>query len=331
MRAIAVLAMVLAGVGSLGQAKEMRMKSDARTHCVGRYLIDLPPRAQIDLRSKFARAEVVTSKGVASEGFKARITQHEDQLKAASHNSGGSLFVGRNEISPTQITVASWLSPASLAMYRYDLFSYFPIEGVLYRFTGRGNANERALGGAYRYQELLAEDIRHRLPAEIPEEHGFCIDSGLIARSNPNQEEVTASIRLPGYPSVTVTFMSYVTGNPDSELLRRTSTIPPGYEEVAARMRILRRGNRDAGNAMGQELLVRGDGEGKKAYEFLWESQGQADSLEYPFLSLQLSTTGESDEKGEVIDAPFASDEEAMALWDSILGTLRLRPGAVAP
>ncbi|QOY63057.1 hypothetical protein INQ40_01840 [Lysobacter sp. H21R4] len=31
------------------------------------------------------------------------------------------------------------------------------------------------------------------------------------------------------------------------------------------------------------------------------------------------------------MDAPFRDDAEALALWDSILSTLRLRSGAVNP
>lgn len=329
MRVMTLLGLALAGVVATGDAREQRMTTGAKTHCLGRYLIDLPSDAQVRDSYTFARADVKTHQGISEEQFEQRVSARETELKNMPHNDEASLFVGRREMAASQISLASWYSPASLLMYRYELFSYFPQERVLYTFEGKGNANERALSSAYDYQKTLAESVRFRAANEVPAEHGFCIDSGLIQRSRFNREEVTANIRLRDYPSVTLTFMSYVTGNPDRELLRRTLTIPPGYEEVAARMQTLRRGNRNLGQVKGQELLVRGDGEGKKAYEFLWESQGQADSLEYPFLSLQLSTTGESDAEGEVIDAPFGSNEEAIALWDTILGSLRLRPGAV--
>nr|WP_310233834.1 T6SS immunity protein Tli4 family protein [Luteimonas terrae] len=123
--------------------------------------------------------------------------------------------------------------------------------------------------------------------------------------------------------------MSYMKGKPDRELLERASSIPPGYEEVAARMNTMRAAPRQVGSVRGQELLVRGDGAGKTSYEFLWEYQGEANSLERPFLSLQLSTTAKSDDDGEVIDAPLESDEAAIAAWNGVLDTLRIRPGAV--
>ena len=330
MRVVTILGLALAVAVVTGHAKEQRMTPGTKSHCLGRHLVDLPADAQVRGSYTFARADVKTHRSISMEQFERKVSARENELRGALHNDSGNMFVGRREIAETQVSLASWFSPASRMMYRYELFSYFPGQQVLYVFDGGGSASEGALSSAYEFQQSLAESIRFRAVGEVPTEPGFCIDSGLIQRSKFNREEVTATIRLRQYPSVTLTFMSYVTGNPDRELLRRASTIPPGYEEVAAQMQTLRRGNRNLGQVKGQELLVRGDGDGKKAYEFLWESQGQADSLEYPFLSLQLSTTGESDAEGEVIDAPFDSNEEAMALWDEILGSLRLRPGAVA-
>ncbi len=177
----------------------------------------------------------------------------------------------------------------------------------------------------------LSRNLSYRAAGEVPTAPGFCIDQGLVTLSKLNKEEVTAGIRIRGMPGLSLGFMSYVTGAPDKPLLRRNSRIPPGYEGTAAGMKTLRRGDRNIGPIKGQELLVRGDAGGKRSYEFLWESQGEKASIEHPFLSLRMSTTDETDENGEIMDAPFNDDAEALALWDSILGTLRLRPGAINP
>ena len=327
MRVMTLLGLALISVLAHGYAKEQRMTTGNETHCLGRYLIDLPADAQVRASYTFARGDVKTHRNVAVEPFRQAIGIQEAALNNAPHGDGGNMFVESAELAPSRFLITSWASSASRLMYQYQLFIHSPEELISYEVKSEGSASGHSR--SLEYQRSLAETVRFRDPAEVPTEPGFCIDSGLIQRSKFNREEVTANIRLRQYPSVTLTFMSYVTGNPDRELLRRASTIPPGYEEVAAQMQTLRRGNRNLGQVKGQELLVRGDGDGKKAYEFLWESQGQADSLEYPFVSLQLSTTGESDAEGEVIDAPFDSNEEAMALWDEILGSLRLRPGAV--
>lgn len=322
-----LLGLALLGVLATADAKEHQMTTGNKTYCLGRYLMDLPSDAQVRASYTFARGDVRTYRNVSADQFETQVAGREAELKQTPHIQGGGMFVERTDLAQGRVVLTSWSSPTSRYLYQYERFIHLEPERVLYVLSGQGDADKAA--GSLGYSRSLAETVRFRAPGEIPVEPGFCIDSGLIQRSKLNREEVTADVRLPGYPSVTLTFMSYVTGSPDRDLLRRASTIPPGYEEVAARMQTLRRGNRDLGQVKGQELLVRGDGEGKKAYEFLWESQGRPDSLEYPFLSLQLSTTGESDEEGEVIDAPFGSNEEVIDLWDAILESLRLRPGAV--
>ena len=49
-------------------------------------------------------------------------------------------------------------------------------------------------------------------------------------------------------------------------------------------MRNLRRGERNVGPIQGQEILAHAEDGGRKMYAFLWESQGRAESLQFPFL-----------------------------------------------
>jgi hypothetical protein len=106
--------------------------------------------------------------------------------------------------------------------------------------------------------------------------------------------------------------------------LQRSSDLPPEYAAAQAKMRNLRRGERDVGPIQGQEILAHAEEGGKRMYAFLWESQGRAESLQFPFLSLQLLT-----EEQAAPAAAFGNDAEALAAWDQVLGSLRLRPGAI--
>ncbi|MGY0652783.1 T6SS immunity protein Tli4 family protein [Luteimonas sp. A537] len=298
-----------------------------RTHCLGRYLVGLPADGSISAKYIYGGGEITTKRGVTHESFAEILNARESVLRSVDHRSDGKLFVERVDFYPTQVLLRSWSSPSSRELQLNELFVQDQSTRVMFSRKGESGAQYR--DRAVDLQGTIASAIRYRAPTEIPTTPGFCIDSGLIARSNLNKEEFTASIRLKAYPSVTVTLMSYVTGRPDEELLKRIGRIPPGYEEAASRMKSLRRDDRNIGPVTGQELLVRGDAEGKRSYEFLWEAQGRANSLEFPFMSLELSTTDQTDEDGEIIDAPFKTDEEALRVWDAILDTLRLRPGAV--
>lgn len=299
----------------------------AVTHCLGRHLLELPAGSRVDARFTVGGANVSTRKGVSSSGFREIVTARAAALAQQPHSQAASRFVGRHELADDRVLLTSWLSPNSVRMYLTELYGFFPAGGVMHVFAGETSVKLDHQTRAY--FSSLAQTVRLRSEGEIPAEAGFCIDSGLVMRSALNQEEVTTTIRVPDRPGVTLTYQSHVTGKPDAELLSRVSRVPPGYEGAVASMKTLRRGPREIGPIPGQELLVRSDAGSKRGYEFLWESQGQRGSIEHPFLSLRLTTTDESDANGEILDAPFSDDAEALEFWDAILASLRLRPGAV--
>ncbi|MGY0652785.1 T6SS immunity protein Tli4 family protein [Luteimonas sp. A537] len=299
-----------------------------RTHCLGRYLIDLPADAIVSGRFEFASDSMETKVGVSADQFEQLLAARESALRSIKHKNGGDIFSDRIDFRSDRILLQSWSDPfTSRTQYQNEYFGYFPAQAFVAIFKGRTSATAKSR--TVDYYRSFSDAFRYRAATEVPSGVGFCFDHGFITDSELNNEEFTASIRLNAYPSVTVTLMSYVTGKPDEELLKRVGRIPPGYEEAATRMKSLRRGDRNIGPVKGQELLVRGDAEGKRSYQFLWEAQGRANSLEFPFMSLELSTTDQTDEDGEIIVAPFKTDEEALRVWDAILDTLRLRPGAV--
>lgn len=312
---------------SAGHAEGRDMNSDNTTICLGRYLIDAPRGASIKATYKYGGNIVETLRGINKDKFEARVAARESELKRSPHTGGGTLFVARTEFSPTKISLSSWASQNSRLVHLNETYSFIPETAVAY--YSKGESSARYQQRSLELRNALSNAFRYRAATEIPKDPGFCIDLGLIARSKLNNEEFRAGLHLKDYPSINISLNSYVTGKPDIDLLERSSHTPPGFEQAIAGMKVLRRGNRNVGMATGQELLVRGESNGKRSYEFLWESQGRASSIEFPFTSLQLSTTSASDDKGEVIDAPFKSDEEALQLWDSLLSTLRPRPGAI--
>lgn len=322
----ALLALVLSGcviATDYGGGDRMKQSEPGKkTHCLGRYLIDLPADASLRSRYKFADGTIASFPGVTQQEFERRMAAREAELEGSRHGHGGGMLVDRVEFAPGRRMYVSWASPNSRGLYRYQDVAYFRGEQVLYVFEGDGDATPQARADAQAFgQELLTRTLRYRANEEIPDEAGFCFDRGFIADRELNQEEFTAGIGLKRYPGVSIKLMSYVTGKPDMDLLKRASNVPPGFEGAVARMKTLRRGERNIGPLKGQELLVRGDDGGRRSYHFLWETQGRANSLAFPFMSLELSTSGET-------AASPASDEEMLEIWDSILATLRPRPGA---
>ena len=318
---------VFAGTHKEGEKMTQVKSTERKTHCFGRHLLDLPKNASVTSRFTVGDSKVTTRRGMSEREFNVAIDAREEELSVKQHGEMGKMLVARRNITPDQILIISWLSPNSRYLHQMELYNHFPAERVVQHIVGETSPEYFDKG--VQYFTSLAQTLRYRNPTEIPVEAGFCIDSGLVMRSVLNKEEVSAAIRITGRPALTLDYMAYVTGKPDKELLRRVSSTPDAYEGTRAAMKTLRRGSRNIGPVKGQELLVRGEAGGKHSYEFLWESQGEKASIEHPFLSLRMSTTDESDKDGEIMDAPFENDAEALAFWDSIVGSLRLRPGAI--
>lgn len=319
-------ALLLLMLPGLAAAAPDTRRSTMKTLCLGRHLVEVPSDSELKIGYEYAGGPVVTQRNVDRDRFLDLVAEQERRLKATQHRAGGTMLVQRAEPTADSVLLTSWSSPTSRRIHAQDFYLHVPAQRVLYHFTGQ--SDETRLQGAVDYYRTLGGAVRYRDAAEIPKEAGFCIDSGFIARNKLGKEGFTAGIRARAYPSVSMTLTAYVTGKPDADLLTRVGNVPPGYAKAAAQMKPLRRGQEDIGPFRGQELLVRADAEGKRSYEFLWETQGKANSLGFPFISLELSTTGKSDAKGKIVDAPFKSDEEAIGYWDSVLKTLRLRPGA---
>ncbi len=293
-----------------------------KTLCVGRFLLDVPAGTTVNPGYVYAKKKVETATGVSTERFRQQVAAREAALAAASHRLGGSMSVSQTRIDEDAVLLTSWVSDTSKAGHRQELYVLDRAHGVRYLVSGETDAAK--LPAAIENYRALRPRISYRDPSTIPTAAGFCIDSGFIAGNRINSEEMTIGLRPRAYPGARMTLMSYVTGRPDRPLLQRSSDLPPEYAAAQAKMRNLRRGERDVGPIQGQEILAHAEEGGKRMYAFLWESQGRAESLQFPFLSLQLLT-----EEQATPAAAFGNDAEALAAWDQVLGSLRLRPGAI--
>ncbi len=85
---------------------------------------------------------------------------------------------------------------------------------------------------------------------------------------------------------------------------------------------------RERGGAVpADEYLVASTDKGQRLYTFAWEAQGKDGSITEPNISAALGVLERSpDSSGKLPALPFKSDKEALALWDTIIDSVRLRP-----
>lgn len=296
------------------------------THCLGRFLIDLPKGTQVKADYTTGGSRVTTFSQVGPEEFNSQVAARLQTLQESMHGGGGAMFVDRDDISPNHVTLVSWASESSRRVYRYDEFHYVPDGKVLYVFTGQGTAHPDSRRKAAESQRRYAEKIRYRKPLEIPEEHGFCIDEGLVMDSGMNKEEMNVGFFFSDYPHVNMYVMSFTTKED-------MSPTPSGGRQFVRlnREKVLHNGKRKWGTMTAKEVLYKYKDGGQWFYEFEIKMPSKGGALDYPFMSIKLETGSyeRTDEKGRRNVSPFSNDQEAIQLWDNIVGSLRLRRGAV--
>ncbi|PNF08800.1 hypothetical protein A8H27_10820 [Burkholderia cenocepacia] len=134
------------------------------------------------------------------------------------------------------------------------------------------------------------------------------------------------NIQLPDRPDVSFRLTAYAQTSIGPGLRVRAGGILPALLGTVAGVGQLRNRARPVGPIEADEILVAGTQDGKRTYGFKWEAPGKAYSLAEPNLNASLRV-GESAYLTN--KESFANDGEALELWDGVVDSIRLRPGAV--
>jgi hypothetical protein len=299
-------------------------KTGWKTHCFGRYLVDLPPDARVTAKYKIWDDEIVWLKGYMPDMLKAEIDKREAELKAQKHKTKGSMFVQRAAHPNGSTTLVSWSEPYYDKMYLGETYFVVPHPYRVYRYNGDISVNRLAI--ALANNDRVSNALHARADNEIPTEPGFCINGGYIAGSEFMDEEFSVSLGFPRHPDVSFGISGYVVGEPDKPLLERTDSAVAGFLGKFAGLSVLRKRKRPVGPIEAEEFLIAGREKGQTTYAFKWEAPGKAKSLALPNLNVEL---GLLEQTPPPPTPPFKDDDEALQLWDAIVDSIRLRPGAV--
>ncbi|MDH5823749.1 T6SS immunity protein Tli4 family protein [Luteimonas sp. RD2P54] len=312
------------------------MTQDNVTHCVGRFLIDLPATTSTSYAPAHISGVVIKKiPYVSREAFDASVKERLSQLASESNEYGNPSLERQEEFRGRG-------SSGIVAYYGRSKPDYWFEHGV--RVEGSEGVNVEAwvahdTTGYHLYGEQLhaerssdnarslATRLMHAEVGEVPTEPGFCIERGIITDPplSGQRENVTFFFEFRQYPDLKGKLTSTMPAQPPESLIRRMSS-KEGISAVdQARISTLREGGRSVNGIAGEEVLesYAEDG-GRHTRLFSWEAPGKKGSRDEPTLSLEL----ESEEGGNAV-ASSLSDDDAVALWDAILESIRLRPGAI--
>lgn len=299
------------------------MKVGWKTHAIGRHLVDVPGDAKLLEDWKIAGDPLEPLPIKSDTHFKLVVEQREAELRATPHKKHPSLFIEKAMHARGAVTLISWNRPGGEVFYRFD--SYFRSGSNAIKYSGDVSPDRKQ--AALDRRERYAQEWRELRPGEIPEGIGFVAGDMILADNRFNRESWSLVIQLAGKPDVSLEISSFAVGkvDPEQTLRKRAGGIVAGMLGLGLGLIRLRNRERPVGPIWAEEILVAGTQNAKRSYGFKWEAPGKADSLAEPQLNIELEV-GESAYKTNA--QSFANDEEALALWDAIVDSIRLRPGA---
>jgi len=322
--------------------KVARMTQKMKTVCIGRFLIDMPDETRLELRGPRIDGFDISSFDESEADFQARLAQREATLRATPDRLGGY----RNLESVKEVKTENGVV-GKIFVHGYTVREGTRNRGLeqeRYRFEGI--ALEAMLHGQGMSFTLAANnynpDIIENLPKlvaklvpnprnQIPTEPGFCIDRAWFRDplTADQGEEVMMSAQLPSHPDFEFLAILAAGNKPAAQSLLERRAARPSILSVAERWRIsvLRGAPRTIGGITGDELVKRvTEMNDAVVYSFWWEVDGTEDNVLVPHFVFQMST-GEGN--NERVPSSMSQDA-AMALWDKISSSIRLRtPTAV--
>ncbi|WP_423192225.1 T6SS immunity protein Tli4 family protein [Cupriavidus sp. H18C2] len=302
------------------------MKEAWRTRAIGRHLVDIPGNAKTVETYAFNKRKIKPLLDIHSqEEYEKFLAQKEISLREAKHRKFGTLFLESVHHSNKAVTFISWDNTDVEERYKAFVFdTYFCADN---RFLGySGEISQDRKSAALVTIEELSGKWRQILDGEVPEGIGFVVDDAVLAEDRFNSESWRMTIQLHAKPDVFFELTSYARRRVAPGLRERAGGIVAGLLGTVAGFARLRDRARPVGPIQADEILLASTQDGKRGYGFKWEAPGKEYSLAEPNLNASLRV-GES--AYATNRESFATDEEALELWDAVIDSIRLRPGAV--
>jgi hypothetical protein len=312
--------------------------SKPRPWCIGRFVFDRPARSEIsNQRYEYDGDKLQTQYNVSPETYQAKIGAREHELRSkiridpGNRNKAGSHPWLEKAFSPTKESRVFVYQDAETEGVElpFDSEGYVYEKGTLFHTVGQIGST------VINKAESIYSDTIRRIKARdnwtIPTESGFCFDGGIVTGSSTTTEEVSQSFALmPGRPALLVIQMRDSVDVDQKEPLSKTlPRLRAQLDREAGHYRILREGKRTVAGINAEEVLFElKDGE-ITSYRFYLLAPGDPSTLAKPHTAIQLLLGASSPDLTPAQATSPVDAAGALQVWDTLLNSLRLRPGAV--
>jgi hypothetical protein len=296
---------------------------------VGRYLVDAPTTTALTYVPLFDNEKLRKTPGGREDAKKAA-EEKARELQAAPHETKGSMYIQTIPLSGGGWLVQGWKHKFSLNTTMAYLYIPIQTQGkfAIYLYSV-------SISSAYEHEKLrdlvaFGSSFRPLPEGVIPQEPGFCLEDVIIVNV-PESITERLAIRMddPHAKGLVLSFTTYASG--ESRHLWLTQE-PDWSEEICSRLGEgrkcdrLRFGRHDVGPIQGEELCIasRSYDERYHIYDFEWANPGIMNSRTSPHLDAALLYRYVP--RDPSVPIPFSSDAEALAVWDRLVNSIRIRP-----
>lgn len=311
--------------------------AQTRTVCFGRFVITVPARTKVVFGRMTVGAEIyfgANKAGEIDQFIERRRIKIEEELDrrdervTAPDAVFGKVLDGAGKGHKMLLGLNS---------NGYQLFSFIPLSTGLFLFESRGFMDvepEQRIAAHSRVALLL----RPRADDEIPTGKGVCLEGGFVDHDD-EFENTSIGFRLEDFPDVHLSLD--IMKNREFVLPQTDFERDLKYAEKSGRqagmgawwdsIQYLRRGRATVLEWHGEEVSAwkpARKGFHEASHEFIFWSPGRANDPFHPQLKAQLHTGVKGNKRAAAV--PSLTNEEAIALWDKLLGSIRVRPAAPA-
>ena len=350
-----LLLLVLAGTAGIAFARKKRTENKIMEYkqalvlepwAVGRFVIDVPKGADVSYsqgyRGAGAEIEVFPCARFQAEKL---VKDRVEELQGTRHLEGGTLLERyvESQTLPNTWILYRWRDRSHKGVIYVDAYHWqatpsgprrsFQESAYLFKFDRGIEPVDSEIQEAQAGLEDLFRRVRVRDNRDIPSDPGFCMDNSMIPGLPPDglhSEGAAISFAVPGHPDIFVRFDTSVVSKRTAageKLLARVKRVnsEPMFSKLTSKE--LRARERAVGDYKGQEYLEMFQEDGLWDMQFQWEFSGFGDCWDYPAMTLELTNSRAEDSR-----APLSmTEEEALALWDAMVDSIRIRPTPRTP
>lgn len=301
-------------VAGLSKDKIMQ-KYPMKTYAVGRFLIDFPEIAKdVSMSQRFSGMDMEWKPATADQ-YRTLLSLRVNTLKGSDPSTQLLVKDEAGEIPQSRVLLFEENTNRD-GLIQFEAYRYAEEVNGYFFLTGSA-ARKKVSLVMPSVNEVLGLIQPHIIDPKMTE-RGACFDHAFVTGTHPSVGEEVVIMAV--FNDIRMSFVTQVIDSVDDgpSLLQRAAKADE-YPDV----KILRKSKREVAGQSGAEFAFKAPpGSEMNTHEFQWEYQGTPNSVAAPRMKVGLNISNGT-------DAAKLSDEELLGLWDTVLGSIRLRPGAV--